>query len=78
MQGFESLGRWLVFLGVVIVIIGGIIWLLSRIPGLKDLPGTLQINLGSLTCIVPILASIVLSILLTVMINIILRLGGRH
>ena len=39
---------------------------------------TLQINLGSLTCIVPVLASIVLSILLTVIINIILRLGGRH
>ena len=77
MPDFGTLGRWLVILGLVIVVIGGLVWLLSRIPGLKELPGTLQINLGGLTCIVPILASILLSILLTIVLNIVLRLW-RH
>lgn len=77
MPDFGTLGRWLVILGLVIMVIGGLLWLLSRIPGIKELPGTLQVNLGGLTCIVPILASIVLSILLTVVLNIVLRLWRR-
>ncbi len=76
MPDLEGLGRWLVVIGLVILVVGAIVWLVSRIPGLKQLPGTLQINLGgSLTCLVPILASIVLSIVLTVILNIILRIG---
>ncbi len=78
MPDLEGLGRWLVVVGLVILVVGAIVWLIGRIPGLKELPGTLQINLGSsLTCLVPILASLVLSILLTVILNIILRIG-RH
>jgi hypothetical protein len=77
MQDFGTLGRWLVILGVVIAVVGAIIWLLGRIPGLKQLPGTLQVNLGSVTCIVPILASIVLSVLLTVILNLVIRLMRR-
>jgi hypothetical protein len=76
MGNLEPLGRWLVVAGLAIVVIGAIVWLISRIPGIKDIPGTLQINLGSsLTCIVPILASIVLSILLTIILNVIMRIG---
>ncbi len=78
MPDLEGIGRWLVVVGLVILVVGAIVWLVSRIPGLKQLPGTLQINLGSsLTCIVPILASIVLSIVLTIILNVILRIG-RH
>ena len=77
MPDFGSLGRWLVILGLVFVVIGALVWLLSRIPGIKDLHGTLQVNLGGLTCVVPILASILLSILLTIILNIVVRLW-RH
>jgi hypothetical protein len=77
MQGFESLGKWLVVVGVILLVAGLLIWLAGRIPGLKQLPGTLQINLGGLTCIIPLLASIILSILLTLALNFIIRLW-RH
>jgi hypothetical protein len=77
MQGFESLGKWLVVIGAILLVVGGLIWLAGRIPGLKQIPGTLQINLGGLTCIIPILASIVLSVILTLLINLALRLW-RH
>lgn len=74
MQGFDVLGRWLVILGVVIAVIGGIIWLVGRVPGLKQLPGTITINLAGVTCVFPLLGSILLSIFLTVVFNIVARL----
>lgn len=74
MPNFDSLGRLLVILGLVLAGVGAVIWLLGRIPGLKQLPGTLTFNLGGLTCIVPILGSIILSILLTVILNLVLRM----
>ena len=77
MQGFESLGKWLVVIGVVLLVVGGLIWLAGRIPGLKQIPGTVQINLGGLTCIIPLIASILLSIILTLLLNFLLRLW-RH
>ena len=77
MPSFEALGKWLVIIGAVLLVIGGLIWLAGRIPGLRQLPGTIQINLGGMTCIVPILASIVLSVILTLLLNLVLRLW-RH
>jgi hypothetical protein len=74
MQGFDVFGRWLVILGLVIAVIGGIIWLVGRVPGLKQLPGTITINLAGVTCVFPLLGSILLSILLTVVLNLVARL----
>jgi hypothetical protein len=74
MQGFDALGKWLVVAGVILAVIGGIIWIVSRIPGLRQLPGTIHLNLGGVTVIFPLLASIVLSLVLTLILNIIARI----
>ena len=74
MQNLDVIGRWVVIAGIALIVVGGLVWLLSKIPGLNQLPGTLKVELGSFTCIFPILASIVLSILLTVALNVIARL----
>ena len=74
MQNLDSLGRWIVIAGIALVVVGGLVWLLSKIPGVNQLPGTLKIQLGSFTCVFLILASIVLSILLTIVLNVIARL----
>jgi thiosulfate reductase cytochrome b subunit len=75
MQNMDSLGRWIVIAGIALVVVGGLVWLLSKIPGVSQLPGTFKIQLGdSFTCVFPILASIVLSILLTIVLNVIARL----
>ena len=63
--------------GVILAVMGGLIWLFARFSGLNDLPGTLRFNLGGVTCLVPILASIVLSIVLTLVFNLIVRLLNR-
>jgi hypothetical protein len=77
MENLEVIGRWLVIFGVVLAIVGGIIWLLSRVFGLSDLPGTLRIEGSGITCIFPILASILLSIILTVLLNLAARWFNR-
>jgi uncharacterized membrane protein YidH (DUF202 family) len=73
MGNFELFGKWLVIIGLVIVISGGLVWLAGRL-GFNQFPGTLRINLPGGQCVIPILASIVLSILLTLILNLILRL----
>ncbi len=75
---FSSLGKGIVVLGVILVIVGGLIWLLGRtgLP-LGRLPGDLRIEGEKVSCYVPIVTMILLSIVLTVVLNIIVRLLNR-
>lgn len=74
MNGLEPMGKLLIFFGLVLVGIGGLLWLISRLPGIGELPGTIRIERPGFTCIIPILGSIILSILLTIVLNIVARL----
>jgi hypothetical protein len=75
---FSTLGKGIVVLGVVLVVVGGMIWLLSKtgLP-LGRLPGDLRIEGEKVSCFVPIVSMILLSIVLTVVLNIIVRLLSR-
>ncbi len=73
MENLAGIARWLMIIGVTIAILGGIVWLISRIPGVENLPGTIRIEGSGFTCLIPLLASIVLSIVLTVVLNLIIR-----
>jgi hypothetical protein len=77
MGDLQTIGRWLLIAGMAITIIGGILWLLGRFSGLQNLPGTLKFEVSGLTCIVPLLGSIVISILLTILLNVLFRGGNR-
>ena len=78
MPGLDTLGRWLVIGGLVIVVLGGLIWLAARLfPNLSQFPGTIRIQTGGLTCVFPILASIIFSIVLTVLLNVIARFFNK-
>ncbi len=77
MSGLEWMGRILVFMGLMLVLIGGLIWLMGRFPALGELPGTIRIERPGFTCIVPILGSLLLSLVLTLVLNIVLRLLNR-
>ncbi|MDW8069203.1 MAG: DUF2905 domain-containing protein [Anaerolineae bacterium] len=74
MNGWEWMGKLMVFFGLGIAAIGGLIWLMARWPGVGELPGTLRIERPGFTCVIPILGSILLSILLTIVLNIVARL----
>jgi ribose/xylose/arabinose/galactoside ABC-type transport system permease subunit len=73
-----SLGKGIVTLGVMLVIVGGLIWLLGRtgLP-LGRLPGDIRLEGENVSCYVPIVTMILVSILLTIVLNIVVRLLNR-
>jgi hypothetical protein len=74
----SSLGKGIAALGVVLVVTGGLLWLLGRtdLP-LGRLPGDIRIEGENMSCYVPIVAMIILSVVLTILLNIIIRLLNR-
>lgn len=72
-----TIGRWIFLSGLVITLVGGLIWLAARITGWDKFPGTLRFQTGSLTCVVPILGSILLSVILTILLNLAARFFNR-
>ena len=73
-MNLELVGKWLLILGIGIAVFGIILWLLGKaLPNLSQFPGTIRFQTGGLTCVVPLLAMIVLSILLTVILNLAAR-----
>lgn len=73
----DNIGRWLIIIGIAVTLIGTLLLLISRFTGWEKLPGTIKFQSGSLTCIVPILGSILISILLTVLLNLAARFFNK-
>lgn len=74
----STLGKGVAALGVVLVLAGGLLWILGRtgLP-LGSLPGDIRIEREGLSCYLPLVSMILLSLLLTVLLNVILRLLNR-
>ena len=77
MSGLGMIGRALMAIGAALVLLGGLLWLISKLPFLGHLPGDIHIERPGFTCLIPLASSIVLSILLTILLNIIARLINR-
>jgi hypothetical protein len=73
-----SAARILVILGVILIVIGGMVYLAGRfnLP-LGRLPGDILIERNNITCFFPIVTTILLSIVLTLVLNIIVRLLNK-
>lgn len=69
-----EMGRMLMILGVGIFLLGLIVVVAGRIPGLGQLPGDIQFQRGNFRLYAPCATMIVLSVVLTVLLNIIVRL----
>ena len=83
MSDWSQMGKLLVFLGLGIALVGGIVILGAKVlasgalPWLGHLPGDIRIQRKSFSCTFPLATSILLSILLTVILNVIVRLLKR-
>ena len=65
-------------LGIALFVTGGLIYLFSRLGiNLFQLPGDIRLRSGNVTCLVPLLSSILISILLTVILNLDIRLLNK-
>lgn len=69
-----TLGRGLLYLGMVLVVIGGLVLGLGQVLDLGNLPGDWTYQGENVRVYVPIGTMIVLSILLTLLLNLVLRL----
>jgi hypothetical protein len=69
-----TLGRGLVYLGLGIVAIGGLVLALGQVLDLGNLPGDLVYEGDDIQVYAPIGTMIVLSIVLTLVLNLVLRL----
>jgi hypothetical protein len=74
MEGFSSLGKILIIIGVVIVIVGAVLVFGAKIPWLGRLPGDFSYKGKNFTFYFPLGTSILISIVLTL----ILWLIGRR
>jgi len=73
----EMIGKLLMAMGGALVLLGGLLWLLSKVSFLGHLPGDIRIERPGFTCLIPLVSSILLSILLTIILNIIVRIIKR-
>lgn len=78
MKKMIVLARFLIFLGLALIAVGGLIYLIARlgIP-LGRLPGDIRIERQNFTCVFALGASLLLSILLTVLLNLMARLLNK-
>lgn len=60
-----DLGRLLIFLGLLLALIGGVILFAGKIPGLGRLPGDILIQRRNVTFYFPIATSLLISIVLS-------------
>ena len=73
-----SFARILIIMGLILVVTGGLIFLLGRIGlPLGHLPGDIRIQTENLTCFFPLGTMIFLSIVLTIILNIVVRFLNR-
>ena len=59
-----DLGRWLIVIGVILVIVGAVFLLAPKIPWLGKLPGDISYQRGNLSFYFPLGTCIVISIIL--------------
>ena len=61
----QELGKYLIILGIIIVVVGVVLLFWGKIPFLGKLPGDIKIEKENFTFYFPIVTSIALSIILT-------------
>ncbi len=72
---YSQVGRFIIFLGVILVIVGLLMMVVPKVFPIGKLPGDIVVRKKNFTIYFPIVTSIILSILLTIVLNLLLRIG---
>jgi len=70
-MAMEPLGRMLLYIGVILVLIGGFFVLASRVPWFGRLPGDFVFRREGLAIFIPITTMLIVSLILTILLNIV-------
>jgi len=73
----EDVGKTLLLIGISIAILGGLLVLLGRVPGIGRMPGDFTIQIAGFSCCVPLATSLLFSLIATIVLNLILRVLYR-
>ncbi|SEO34424.1 DUF2905 domain-containing protein [Propionispora vibrioides] len=73
MLAFDSFGKTLIYLGIILVIAGVVLHYGGKFFSLGRLPGDIHWEKGNFSFHFPIVTSLILSILLTVILNLFTR-----
>lgn len=73
MEPWESFGKVLVLTGVLLLVLGGLMLLAGKVPGVGRLPGDIYYQRGNFTFYFPLVTCILLSIILSVVLSLFLR-----
>ncbi len=69
MSEFSGIGKLLMIFGAIMLIVGALIWLGGKIPGIGHLPGDIFIKRGNFSFYFPIVTCIIISIILSLIFN---------
>jgi hypothetical protein len=72
-DGIQYIGRFLIFLGLIVAAIGGLLLLSGKIPWIGRLPGDIMIQRKNFTFYFPLATSILLSLILTLLFWLLVR-----
>ncbi|NTV29438.1 MAG: DUF2905 domain-containing protein [Candidatus Omnitrophica bacterium] len=64
-----DMAKWLILAGMVIMVAGVVLFLVSRIPGAGRLPGDIFIQKDNFSFYFPVVTCIIVSIILSILIN---------
>lgn len=65
MNGASSTGKVFMLLGIILLVLGAVITLIGKFPGIGKLPGNIVVKKGNFTFFFPITTCIILSIILS-------------
>ncbi|QER42933.1 DUF2905 domain-containing protein [Thermodesulfobacterium sp. TA1] len=69
----SGLGKFLILIGVCLILVGILLSMLPKIPYLGKLPGDIYIKKDNFTFYFPLATSILISLLLTILLNLLFR-----
>jgi membrane protein implicated in regulation of membrane protease activity len=72
-MAMNDLGKWLIFFGAILVILGAVFILAGKIPWLGRLPGDIYIQRRNFTFFFPLTTSIILSVVLSLLLYLFFR-----
>lgn len=73
MMGIDSLAKLLIVFGIVLVLLGGLLLFVGKIPFIGRLPGDIYIQKGNFSFYFPLTTSILISLLLTLLFSLFWR-----
>jgi len=69
----ESVGKMLLYIGILLVVVGGFFMLMAKIPWFGRLPGDFIYRREGMTLFLPITTMFLVSLVLTILLNLVWR-----